>query len=144
MILYFSIKPARGSFFGARFDGVGVGDLLETCDSSDVEDGHDTASDVCIRFPVISHMKSRNDMRGIGITFRKGNIIFEKATLEKIEKYFLGPLDSFTNECAVSQTPVRCINTVHMSVVIYNALGFFFATPVRLLVVSIISAVWSV
>ena len=87
-------------------------------------------------------MKSRNDMRGIGITFRKGNIIFEKATLEKIEKYFLGPLDSFTNECAVSQTPVRCINTVHMSVVIHNAFKFLCHTHLSAL--SITSAVWSV
>ena len=51
-----------GSFFGARFVGVGVGVLLEPCDSSD-DDGDDTASDVCIRFSVISDMKSRNDLR---------------------------------------------------------------------------------
>ena len=44
--------------------------------------------------------------------------------MEKREKYFLVPLDSFTNECVVSQTPVRCINTVHMSVVVYNAFRF--------------------
>ena len=60
-----------GSFFGARFGGVGVGVLLEPCDSPDVDDGHDTASDVCIRFPVISDMKSRNDMQELGLSFEK-------------------------------------------------------------------------
>jgi len=35
-----------GSFCWARFGGVGVGVLLEPCDSSDVDDGDDTASDV--------------------------------------------------------------------------------------------------
>ena len=48
----------------------------------------------------------------------------EKATLEKIEKYFLRPLDSFTNEWVVSQTLVCCINTVHMGVVIYDVFRF--------------------
>ena len=67
----FSIKPARGVFFGARFGGVGAGVLLEPCDSPDVDDGHDTASDVCIRFPVISDMKSRNDMQELGLSFEK-------------------------------------------------------------------------
>ena len=50
----------------------------------------------------------------------KGNITVEKATLEKKEKYFLRPLDSFMNEWVVSQILVCCINTVHMSVVIYD------------------------
>jgi len=31
---------------GARFGGVSIGVLLETCDSSDVDDGDDAASDV--------------------------------------------------------------------------------------------------
>ena len=58
----------RGSFFGAHFGGVGVGVLLKPCDSSDVDD---TASDVCNRFSVISDMKSRNDMRELGLSFEK-------------------------------------------------------------------------
>ena len=57
--------------FGERFGGVGVGVLLEPCDLSDVDDGDDTASDVCIRFYVISDMKSRNDMRELGLPFEK-------------------------------------------------------------------------
>ena len=35
-----------GVNFGARFHGVGVGVLLEPCDSSDDDDGDDKASDV--------------------------------------------------------------------------------------------------
>ena len=58
-------------FFGACFGGVGVGVLLEPCDSSDVDDGDDTASNVYIRFSVISDMKSRNDMRELGLSFEK-------------------------------------------------------------------------
>ena len=61
-----------GHFWGARFRGVGVGVLLEPCDSSDDDDdGDDTASDVCIRFSVISDMKSRNDLRELGLFFEK-------------------------------------------------------------------------
>ena len=60
-----------GSFFGARFGGVGAGVLLEPCDSSNDDDGDDTASDVCIRFSVISDMKSRNDLRELGLFFEK-------------------------------------------------------------------------
>jgi hypothetical protein len=60
-----------GSFFGARFVGVGVGVLLEPCDSSDDDDddGDDTASDVFIRFSAISDMKSRIDLRELGLFF---------------------------------------------------------------------------
>ena len=32
-----------GSFFGAQFGGAGICVLLEPCDSSDVDDGDDTA-----------------------------------------------------------------------------------------------------
>ena len=43
-----------GSFFGARFGGVGVGVLLKPCDSSDDDDDDDDdddmASDVCLDF----------------------------------------------------------------------------------------------
>ena len=46
VILQFSVKPARWVTFGALFFGVGVGVLLEHCDSSDDGDGGDTASDV--------------------------------------------------------------------------------------------------
>ena len=56
---------------GARFGGVGVGVLLEPCDLSDVDDNDDTASDVCIRFSVISDMKTRNDMQELGLSFEK-------------------------------------------------------------------------
>ena len=59
-----------GSFFGARFGGVGVGVLLKPCDSSD-DDGDETAFDVCIRFSVISDVKSRNDMRELELSFEK-------------------------------------------------------------------------
>jgi len=71
VILYFSIKPARGSFFRARFGGVGVGVLLEPSNSSNDDDGDDTASDACIRFSVISDTKSRNDLRELGLFFEK-------------------------------------------------------------------------
>ena len=61
-----------GSFFGgAHFVGVGVSVLLEPCDSSDDDDGDDTASDVYIRFSVISDMKSRNDLWELGLFFEK-------------------------------------------------------------------------
>ena len=60
-----------GHFFGARFDGVGVGVLLNPCDSSYVDDGDDTASDVCIRFSVIPDMKSGNDTQELGLSFEK-------------------------------------------------------------------------
>ena len=60
-----------GHFLGARFAGVGVGVLLEPCDSSDDDDGDDTACDVCIRFSVISDMKSRNYLRELGLFFEK-------------------------------------------------------------------------
>jgi len=109
---------------GAHFVGVGVGVLLEPCDSSDDNDGDDRASDVCIRFSVTSNMKSKNDFLGIRIILLKGNITIEKATLEKIEKYFLRPLDSFTNKWVLSQILVRCINTLHMSFVICDAFRF--------------------
>ena len=71
VILYFSVKPARGSFFGGRFGGVGVGVLLEPFDSSNDDDGDDTASDACIRFSLISDMKSRNDLRELGLFFER-------------------------------------------------------------------------
>ena len=59
-----------GSFFGARFVGVDVGVLLEPYDLSD-DVSNDTASDVCIRFSVISDMKARNDLRELGLFFEK-------------------------------------------------------------------------
>jgi len=59
-----------GSFFGVRFVGVGAGVLLEPCDPSD-DEGDDTASVVCIRFSVISDMKSRNDLRELVSFFEK-------------------------------------------------------------------------
>jgi len=72
VILYFYVQPARGGvFFGARFGGVGVGVLLEPWDSSNDDDGDDTASDACIKFSVISDMKSRNDLRELGLFFEK-------------------------------------------------------------------------
>jgi len=60
-----------GSFFGSRFGGVGLGVLLEPCDSSDDNDGDDTASDVCIRFSVISDVESRNGLWELGLLFEK-------------------------------------------------------------------------
>jgi len=68
--LVFHQACQEGSFFGAHFVGVGVGVLLEPCDSSD-DDGDDIASDVCIIFSVISYMKSRNDLRELGLFFEK-------------------------------------------------------------------------
>jgi hypothetical protein len=53
MVFQFSIKPARWSHFRARLGGVGVGVLLESCNSSD-DDGVDTSSLVCIRFSLTS------------------------------------------------------------------------------------------
>ena len=58
-------------FFGAHFGAIGVGVLLEPCNSSDDDDRDDTASDVCIRFSVISDMKSRNDLWELGLFFEK-------------------------------------------------------------------------
>jgi len=60
-----------GSFLGARFRGVGVGVLLEPCDSSDDDDGDDRASESCIRFSAISDLKSRIDLRELGLFFEK-------------------------------------------------------------------------
>jgi len=57
----------RGHFW-ARFVGVGVGVLLEPFDSSD-DDVDDISSDVCIKFSVIYTMKSRNDLRDVGLFF---------------------------------------------------------------------------
>jgi hypothetical protein len=56
---------------GARFVGVGVGVLLKPCDSSDDDDGDDTASYVFIRFSAISDVKSRNDLRELRLLFEK-------------------------------------------------------------------------
>ena len=69
--LFFRQACQGGLFLGARFGGVGVGVLLEPCDSSDDDDGDNTASDACIRFSVISDMKSRNDLRELGLFFQK-------------------------------------------------------------------------
>ena len=44
--------------------------LLERCDSSD-DDSDATASDVCIRFSVIPDMKSRNEVRELGLFFEE-------------------------------------------------------------------------
>jgi hypothetical protein len=60
-----------GSFFGARFVGVGVGVLLKPCNLSDDDDGDDTAFEVFIKFSAISDMKSRNDLRELGLFFEK-------------------------------------------------------------------------
>jgi hypothetical protein len=43
---------------------------------------------------------------------------------DRYKKYFLRPLDSFTNEWVVSQILVRCINTVHISVVFYDTFRY--------------------
>jgi hypothetical protein len=43
-----------GSLFGACFCGVGIGGMLESCDSSDDNNGVDTSSLVCIRFSLTS------------------------------------------------------------------------------------------
>ena len=49
-----------------------MGVLLEPCDPSDDDDGgDDTASDVRIRFSVISDMKSRNDLWELGLFCEK-------------------------------------------------------------------------
>ena len=71
VILNFPSSLPGGSFFGARFVGVGLGVLLEPCNLSDDDGGDDTASDVCIRFSVISDMKSRNDLQEFGLFFEK-------------------------------------------------------------------------
>jgi hypothetical protein len=70
-LCFFSFPSSlpRGSFLGARFVGVGVGVLLESCNASDDDDGDDTASDVFIRFSAISDVKSRNDLRELGLFF---------------------------------------------------------------------------
>ena len=69
--LFFRQACQGGLFFGAHFGGAGVGVLPEPCDSSNDNDGDDTASDTCIRFSVISDMKSRNDLRELGLFFEK-------------------------------------------------------------------------
>jgi hypothetical protein len=54
--LWFFNSPSSlpgGSLFGARFGGVGVGILLESCNSSDDGD-FDTSSLVCLRFSLTS------------------------------------------------------------------------------------------
>ena len=61
----------QGGYFWGTFFGVGVGVLLEPCDSSDGDHGDDTASDVCIIFSVISDMKSRNDLWELGFFSEK-------------------------------------------------------------------------
>jgi hypothetical protein len=58
MSLWFFIFPSSlpgGSLFGARFGGVGVGVLLESCNSCEDDDGVDTSSLVCIRFSLNIH-----------------------------------------------------------------------------------------
>ena len=79
--------------FGARFGGVGVGVsvLLKRCDSSDVDDD-DTASDVCIRFSVISDMKSRNDMGELGLSFEKVTQLLKRQHWRREKNTFLGHL----------------------------------------------------
>jgi hypothetical protein len=70
---------------------------------------------------------------GIRVGFCKYNITIEKCTLEKVEKDFLGPFYSFMDEGVIGKVLVSCINTMHVCIVIYYALGFFFVTPVHLL-----------
>ena len=68
--LFFHQACQGGNFLGARFVALSVGVLLERCDSSD-DDGDDTAFDVFIILSVISDMKSRNDLREVGLFFEK-------------------------------------------------------------------------
>jgi hypothetical protein len=64
VILSFSMKPDGEAFLGARFGGVSIGVLFETC-------GEYTASLVCIGFSVIPDMKSRNDLWELVLFFEK-------------------------------------------------------------------------
>ena len=70
-MIIFPSSLLGGSFLGARFGAVGVGVLLESSDSSNDDESDDTASDACFRFSVISDMKSRNDLRELGLFFEK-------------------------------------------------------------------------
>jgi hypothetical protein len=54
MVFQFSIKPARWVTFRGSFGGVGVGVLLESCDSSDDDSGVDTSFLVRTRFSLTS------------------------------------------------------------------------------------------
>jgi hypothetical protein len=107
------------NFWGARFGGVGLGVLLQSCDSSDDDDSDYTASDV-YRILCDTWREFYEWFAIIRAILWKFNVSFGKAKLE----FFLTPLDSFTNEWVVSKILVRCINTVHMSVVIYDAFMF--------------------
>jgi hypothetical protein len=78
---------------------------------------------------------------GIRVGFCKYNITIENCTLEKVEKDFLRPFYSFTDEGVIGKVLVSCINTMHVCIVIYYAFRFFFVTPVRLLVSSSTAAV---
>jgi hypothetical protein len=70
---------------------------------------------------------------GIRVGFCKYNITIEKCTLEKVEKDFLMPLYSFTDEGVIGKVLVSCINTMRVRIVICCAFRFLFVTPVRLL-----------
>jgi hypothetical protein len=78
---------------------------------------------------------------GIRVGFCKYNITIEKCTLENVEKDFLRPFYSFTDEGVIGKVLVSCINTMHVCVVITMHLGFFFVTPVCLLMSSTTAAV---
>jgi hypothetical protein len=62
---------------------------------------------------------------GIRIGFCKYNITIEKCTLEKVEKDFLRPFYSFTDEGIIGKVLVSCINTMHVCIVICYAFRFF-------------------
>jgi hypothetical protein len=70
---------------------------------------------------------------GIRVEFCKYNITIEKCTLEKVEKDFLRPFYSFTDERVIGMVLVSCINTMHVCIIICYAFRFCFVTPVRLL-----------
>jgi hypothetical protein len=61
----------------------------------------------------------------LGLDFLKYNITIEKCTLEKVEKDFLTPFYSFTDEGVIEKALVSCINTMHVCIVICYAFRFF-------------------
>jgi hypothetical protein len=78
---------------------------------------------------------------GIRVGFCKYNITIEKCTMEKVEKDFLRPFYSFTDEGVIGKVLVSCINTMHVCIVICYAFRFFFVTPICLLESSATAAV---
>jgi hypothetical protein len=118
----FFIFPSNlpgGSLLVARFGGIGVGILLETCYLS-ADERVDTSSVVCVRISLTSTKWSRNDWWALGLDFVNITWLLKSAHWRRWKKNFLRPFYSFTDEGVIGMVLVSCINTMHMCIGYYE------------------------